>query len=411
MASTLRIAWRNLGRNTRRTLLTLAAIALAQLAVLLVDGLMNGWSVSIMRSLTGPMVGHVQVHAPGWREEQAPDLAIDDLERRLASVRATEGVAEAYARIYAPALVAREVDGRAAMVVGLDVERESSPGGLLEGLAPAGRPHDHVALVGVELARAAGIEVGDELAIVGQGADGSLANDLLTVGGILSTPVEAVNRLGVVTTLETAQEIFVMPDMASEITILGAGSVDEAAALATRVGGRPELAGLEVLPWDVLVPELAAFRGIAGMYGIVVLFIVFIAAAAGVANTMLMATFERRKELGMLLSLGTTPLRLVVMILLEALVLGLLGVAIGSVVGALLVAWQGQVGIDLASIGSADTTSISVYGLTFSGALHPYLTPGDFVPGFVGIVVVSLVAALWPALITARLEPMEAMRS
>lgn len=289
--------------------------------------------------------------------------------------------------------------------------RSSRPGGMLEGLAVEGRPHDRVALVGADLARASGIEVGDELAVVGQGADGSMANDLLTVGGILATPVEAVNRLGVVVALSTAQEIFVMPDMASEITILGAGTIDDAGALGESVRSLPLLAELEVLPWNELSPELAQFRDIGGMYGIVVLCIVFIAAAAGVANTMLMATFERRRELGMLLSVGITPLRLVMMILLEAIILGLLGVVAGSVLGGLLVAWQGHVGIDLATIGSEGATSISFYGLTFSGSLHPFLFLHDYVPGFVGVIVVSVVAALWPAAITARLEPMEAMRS
>jgi ABC-type lipoprotein release transport system permease subunit len=248
MGSTLRIAWRNLGRNVRRTLLALGAIAVAQTAVLAVEGLMNGMTVSILSSLTGPLVGHAQIHAPGWREEQAPDLAIDRLEERLAAVRASPGVRAALPRVYAPALVARDMDGRAAVVVGLDVARESERGGMLESLPLEARPHDRTALVGAELARAAGIEVGDELAVVGQGADGSMANDLLVVGGILSSPVELVNRMGIVVSLEAAQEIFVMPDMASEITLLGTGSIEEADALASRLASIPALADLETLP-------------------------------------------------------------------------------------------------------------------------------------------------------------------
>ncbi|MCZ7685984.1 MAG: hypothetical protein M5U28_47385 [Sandaracinaceae bacterium] len=114
-----------------------------------------------------------------------------------------------------------------------------------------------------------------------------------------------MNRLGVVMPLETAQDTFAMPDMAHEITIRGGGSSEEAPALAALVAA--ELEGLEVLPWRELAPELSAVLDITGYYGLVVLFIVFLAAAAGVANTMLMATFERRRELGMLLSLGTTP--------------------------------------------------------------------------------------------------------
>lgn len=411
MTSTLRIAWRNLGRNTRRTLLALSAIAVAQLAVLAVEGLMNGMTVSIMSSLTGPMVGHAQIHAPGWREEQSPDLTIDRLEERLAAVRATEGVAAALPRIYAPALVAREVDGRAALIVGLDVARESEAGGLLESLPVEGRPHDRTALVGAELARAAGIHVGDELAVVGQGADGSMANDLLIVGGILSTPVEMVNRMGVVVPIETAQEIFVMEDMATEITLFGTGSIEDAGPLAARVARSPEVEDLETLPWNELNPELAGIRDITGLYGIVVMFVVFIAAAAGVANTMLMATYERRRELGMMLSVGVGPGRLVTMIVLEALMLGILGVIVGSALGLALVTYQGHVGIELADMGSAGSENISFYGLTFMGALHPFLEPSDVVPGFVGVIVVSVLAALGPAIGTSRLEPMEAMRS
>jgi ABC-type lipoprotein release transport system permease subunit len=295
------------------------------------------------------------------------------------------------------------------MIVGLDAARESAPGGMLEGLPAEGRPSEHVVLVGAALAREMEIEVGDELAVLGTGADGSMANDLVTVGGLLQTPIDMVNRLGIVMSLDTAQETFAMPDMAHEITIRGTGTSNDAPELAARVGA--ELEDLEVLSWRELAPEAAALLGIAGYYGLVVMLIVFIAAAAGVANTMLMATFERRRELGMLLSLGTTPARLVRMIATEAVLLGLAGVLVGSVIGAALVYWQGQAGIDMMGSDTGRPTNAAIYGISFSSALHPFLRATDFVPGFAGIVVVSILAALGPAISTARLEPMEAMRS
>ncbi|MDQ3033987.1 MAG: ABC transporter permease [Myxococcota bacterium] len=408
--STLRIAWRNLGRSRRRTALALAAIAIAQTAVLLMNGLLNGRGEWMIEAMTGPMMGHAQVHAPAWREEQAPDLVIDRLEERLAAIRGTEGVAQAFARLYAPALAAREVDGHAVIVIGIDPERESGAGGLLEGLPADIRPHDRSVLVGAVLAREAGIEVGDELAVLGQGADGSLANDLVTVAGILRTPVDLINRSGIVMPLAAAQDTFAMPDMAHEITIRGTGSGDDAPALVARLGALEDLDGLEVLPWRELAPELSGMIAMTGIVGLIALLIVFVAAAAGVANTMLMATFERRRELGMLLSLGTTPMRLVRMILAEAVMLGLLGVLAGSVAGGAIVLWQGHVGIPLL-MGSASASEMAVFGLNFSGSFYPYLRAADYVPGFVGVTIVSVLAALWPAIFTARLEPMEAMRS
>jgi putative ABC transport system permease protein len=408
LGNTTRVAWRSLGRNTKRTALALSAIAIAQAAVLVVDGVMNGMVENTATALTGPMLGHVQIHARQWREEQAPDLVIDDLARRLAQVRAVPGVEQAHPRIYAPALVAREVDGHAAMIVGLDVTGESAPGGMLQGLAPRARPSGHRVLVGSSLARDMEIEVGDELALLGTAADGSMANDLVTVSGILHTPIDLVNRMGIVMPLEAAQDTFAMPDMAHEITIRGSSS-DDAPALAARV--RRAQGDLEVLPWRELAPEISAVLDIAGYYGIAVLFIVFIAAAAGVANTMLMATFERRRELGMLLSLGTTPLRLVRMIVTEAVLLGIAGVALGSALGAGLVLWMGHVGINPMASDSGRAGDAAMNGLNFSFAMYPYLRASDFLPGLIGIVVVSVLAALGPAISTSRLEPVEAMRS
>lgn len=409
MGSTIRIALRNLGRSRRRTALALAAIAIAQLGVLAINGMINGRNVWMIDTVTGPLMGHVQIHAPDWREEMASDLVIDDLDAHLAAVRNVDGVAAAYARLYGPVLAAHEIDGYAAVVVGLDPAAEAGPGGLLEGMPAEMLPHERSCVVGHTLARQHGIEIGDELALLGQAADGSFANDLVTVSAILTSPVELVDATGILVTLGTAQEIFVMPDQAHEITIRSSGAGDDAEALAARVGALPELAGLEVLPWRELAPELSAAVQQGAVMGLVVVFIVFVAAAAGVSNTMLMATFERRRELGMLLSLGTTPGRLVRIILVEAVALGLLGVLLGSVLGGLLVLWLHHLGVPLAPGSGSDNAS--AYGVMLNGTLRPYLDLADYVPGLVGVSVVSILAAVWPAAMTSRLEPVEAMRS
>ena len=409
--STFRLAWRNLGRNLRRTALALAAIAIAQTAVLAMDGLMNGWVDTMQESLTGPLMGHAQIHAHERREERAPDLVIEDLEETLANVRATEGVVDAYARIYAPALAARDIDGHAVMIVGIEIAAEAETGGLLQGLPPEGQPEDHGVLIGSILARDAGISVGDEIALLGAAADGSMANDLVTVTGILQTPMDLVNRMGIVMPIGTAQEIFAMPDQAHEINVRGRG-IEHADALAATLLQVEGVEELEVKTWRELAPELSQFLDIADIYGLVVLLVVFLAAAAGIANTLLMATFERRRELGMLLSLGTTPGRLVRIVLLEAVMLGLLGVAIGSIFGTAIVLYQGSIGIDPTALGSSsdESTNMAMYGLDFSTKIFPYLRAQDIVPGFIGIIFVSVMAAVWPAWVTARLEPMEAMR-
>ncbi|MGE0786731.1 MAG: ABC transporter permease [Sandaracinaceae bacterium] len=409
-ASTPRIAWRNLGRNKRRTALAVAAIAVAQVAVLWTDGLMNGWIDATVHALTGPMLGHVQIHAPHWRDRQAIDLSVADVGARLDALRALPEVETASARIYGAALVAEDENARAAMVVGLEPASEAQTG-LLENMSAADLPSGHDVLIGATLARRAHLAAGDEIAVVGQSADGSLANDLFTVKGVLPTPVEEIDRYGVVMALATAQELFAMPDRANEIT-LRVHDPARAPELAARVAVMDGNAGLEVMSYRELAPELTDFVDMAGAYGLIVLILVMIAASAGVANTMLMATFERRGELGMLLAIGATPGRLVRMVLLEAVATGLIGVALGTALGALLVAVQAHTGIDVASLGGSDSGGeLAMYGVNVTGTLYPWLRAEDVVAGFVGVTVVSLVAALWPALATARLEPVQAMRT
>ena len=153
--STFRIAWRSLGRNSRRTALTVFAICLGQFAFVCVAGLLHGYSDALIDAMTGPLVGHVQVHPEGWRDDQAMDLTIEPIEEALASLREDGSVRGLAPRIYGPALAAVGEQGHSVVVVGIDFEAEQAPGGLLEGveLEPAG---DGRALVGSGLARTLG---------------------------------------------------------------------------------------------------------------------------------------------------------------------------------------------------------------------------------------------------------------
>lgn len=409
-SSTLRLAWRNLGRNRKRTGLALAAIGLGQFALLAMSGITRGYTDAMLETVTGPMVGHVQIHAPGWRDEQSLELSVTALAARLDALRENPGVARASARIYAPALVAVTRDAQAAIVLGIDPEAESGPKGLLATAPEGARPGEYRVLVGRALAQSLGVTPGSELAVVGQGKDGSIANDLYTVAGVLPSAIDLVNRQGVLMSLEDAQQLFVMPDEASEI-ILHAARPEAARELAGGVAARPAFAGLEVLPWQDVVPELVAILELADVSSYIVLIFVFVAAAAGVANTMMMATFERLHEFGMLLALGATPARIMRLIVAEAALLGLLGVALGTLLGAGFVAATRGSGLNLAALGGEAAAEATWQGMAIPIHIFPRLAATDVLVGVAAVAVTSLLAALWPAWHAARLEPMEAMRS
>ena len=243
--STLRLAWRGLGRNRKRSALAIAAIGLGQFAFLATAGIMRGYADHYFDSVTGPLVGHVQIVAPGWREERAVDQTLDDVEAMLAAIRGQSQVARAVPRIYAPVLAALDEEGFVGMVVGADPALEGVADGLLGSEELAGLLGDGRVLVGKGLARQHGIEAGAELAVVGQDIDGSIASALYEVAAVVESPVELVNSTGIVAGLQDAQALLRMDDEAHEIAVRlhEAEQIDQAA---DSLGAQPALQGTEI---------------------------------------------------------------------------------------------------------------------------------------------------------------------
>ncbi len=408
--STVRIAWRNLGRNRKRAMLALSAIAVGQFVFLSIAGLMHGYLDLFHASITGPMVGHAQVHAEGWLDDRSIDLTMEDASAALEAIRSDPEVAHATARIYAPVLVALTEEGFMGVVVGVDVASESHDAGLLPGLSSPGTMGRGGVMVGYGFARRYDIEPGAELALVGQDVDGSIASGLFTVTEIISSPVALVNNLGLVMGLDDASDLLAMYDSAHEI-VVHTRDLDTVSATVGRLSALPALAGLEVLTWQEVVPQMVAMFNMIDGFLLVVLLVVFVAAAAGIANTMLMSTFERKHEFGMLLSLGCGPWRLSRMITVEAIILGLVGVAAGTVLGVGLVLITSETGLDYAALGGGQESYEAAYkGLQLSSLVHPRLYASDILAGVVAVFLTSLLSVLWPIARIARLEPMEAMR-
>ncbi len=371
---------------------------------------MNGYSDTFLDSVTGPMVGHIQVHAEEWRDERSLDLVLDDVDTKLAEIRSDPGVANASARIYAPTLAALSEDGFMGIVVGIEAEAETHASGLLPIGTPPGSLEDGNVLVGRGFARRHDITPGMELALVGQDVDGSIASGLFTVVDTVASPVEVVNNLGIVMSLDDARELLAMAEDAHEI-VIHVHDGDEVNETVARLSGAASLLESEVLPWREIVPQLVAMVGMMDSFLTVVLGIVFIAAAAGIANTMLMSTFERTHEFGMLLSLGCGPGRLSRMITVEAVMLGLLGVGLGSALGVILLLATSQSGLDYAALGGGDTYEVAIKGLQLGTLVYPSFHAKDFVFSITAVFLTSLLSVIWPILRIIRLEPMEAIRS
>jgi ABC-type lipoprotein release transport system permease subunit len=413
--TTVHIAWRNLGRNKLRTLLGLGAIALGQFTLVFIDGLMAGSYNQMLQTITGPMIGHVQIHQRQWREERALDLYIDHLAQVEAQLRSVPGVTAVLPRIYAPVLAAsgrktaEPAEAEPALVVGVDVAAEAQDEGLLHAVPPADLPSDGAVVVGKVLANRLGVEAGQELAVIGQDVDGFPVTNLFRIRAIMDSGVDIIKSQGIVMPIAEAGSFFGMPNGAHELIVRGR-EYKQAEALAARLSGLEFLSGYEVLAWRDVVPQMARVIDMKSWIDLIFLAVVFVAAAAGIANTAMTSTFERTHEFGMLLALGAAPGRIVRTVLVESVVLGLAGVLVGSLLGTAAVLVTAQTGINYAALAGSRVEDIAFGGISISYIIYPEFQPRYVAFGVLAVTATSVLASAWPASMAARLQPVEAMR-
>lgn len=409
-----RIGWRNLARNRRRTVLTALGLAVGFFAVVFMIGWMRGITAELVENATSLVSGQIEIHHAEYRPERSLYDTLGgregvDVEAMLRTIDADEAVVAAAPRVYAGGLVSSGEATSAGMFMGVDPEREVALTRFLDELA-AGRlpePGRQELLIGDEMARQLAAGVGDELVLVGSAADGSMANDLYTVSGVFRTGlVEFDARTAVLAIGDLQALIYLDPARIHEIAVATAhpSAADEAAArlAAALDADRREI---EAASWTALNPVLVDYVGLAeSMYWIFIV-IIFAIASFGVANTMLMATFERRREFAVMLALGATPRAIVGTVLSEALAIGLLSLAIGSALTFPLMVWWA----------TAPPSLEWLFGsVTLQGALlEPSLRVGYDAAGWtwsgVGLLLTAFLAALYPAAKAARVPPADTL--
>ncbi|TNF88467.1 MAG: ABC transporter permease, partial [Gammaproteobacteria bacterium] len=318
VALSIRIGWRNLWRNRRRTWLTAGGIAFSVFLVVSFMALQIGQYDVMTENATALMAGHVQVQNREYLEDNRFEDTIENASQVLAAVRATPGVASVAPRVETFALTSGDERSFGAQVLGIDIAAELETvrfvkmlkeGRTLEG------PED--AVLGSVLARNLGAGVGDEVVILGTGKEGGVAAMVLTVVGLLETGMADLDRVLMLAPLDQVQAGFGLEDEVHSLIIraedvaMGPALVDELQSTL------PD--ALEVRNWERVLPELKQgieVDRIGGriMYGIIMALVVF-----SVVNSFIMTVFERTKEFGMLLSIGMRPLRIILMLQWEAL--------------------------------------------------------------------------------------------
>jgi ABC-type lipoprotein release transport system permease subunit len=403
-----RLAWRNIWRQKRRTLITAVAMAGGLAFCLGMVALVEGTYQQMFDQIVTRSVGHVQIHHPDYPSKRAIYETIPEAETLLGELDALPQVQQATARAFGYCLLGSERETLGAQLLGIDPAREAAVTELdrwvVEGdyLRPdqPGR-----LLLGFELAERLSAGVGDELVAVTQAADGSLGNELYTVAGVVNTGNTAQDRGGAFLLTADLQALLALPDQVHEIALLTTDR-DAVAALVAEAGPVAEDRGLLLRSWTEVNPQLSQMLEMGDASTLILLTIIYAVAALGILNTMLMSVFERTRELGVMVAVGLRPLQVVRLVLWETLWLAGVATAIGLPLGLALVAYLVFHGLDL----SAVVGEMSTMGARWDPVMRGAFGLQGLLTTVLGLFFVSMLAAVWPALRAARLQPVVAMR-
>ena len=398
----LRIAFRNTLRQKRRTALTLLTVfggfTLAAISI----GWSDGTYSYIINMFTRNRLGHIEIHEDHYLDRPSIYKRIQNYREIGARIRRIDGV-EAWApRVLSAGLAALKDKTTAVQVIGMDAELEESATGFNKNIvqgAPLSNDTSGKILVGKELARNLKAQLGDGIVIVSQGADGSLANDVFTLGGIVDTGDESMDRMGFYMTLSDAQQFLVTGDEVHEIIVIihNLKHINGITQSIRDSLGDPKL---DVQPWQVFAKSFynAMKADQDGMW--IMLAVIILIVAVGVLNTVLMSVLERRREYGLL---GTRPEQIVKLVLAEVGLIAIGGVILGT-------------GLSIALNWALSIHGISLpITMTYGGAkfTHMYSEVNArslYLPG-VTVFLSAVLVALAPAVKAAATEPAEAMRT
>jgi ABC-type lipoprotein release transport system permease subunit len=399
------IAYRDLGRNRRRSFFSLLAVGLGLALLIVLNGFIAGVVEDALQNSIRLETGHVQLRAESYEAEKVSlrwrDL-LDGPEALAAQAKAMSEVQAAAPVLWASAILSTREESVGLRIFGIDTASS-----LYDPIREAMQTGEYLAaddrsgiLIGKRLADSLGLGAGDKVSLAVVDGDGEGIEGIFTIRGLFSTGVFGYDDGAVFMPLSKAQAFTRTDDHASAVVVLLERQDD-----ADQVAAALQSTGVTVLTWRKL-NELFLQTIETGLsfyvliYGIVILIVAVI-----IANTLLMAVFERIRELGILAALGMKGRQIMLMFFLEAGMLGLAGVAVGIVLGSAGVVYLAQAGIPMGDVGAA------AEGIALGSTITARFDPGGMLSLSFWTMVITLLASLYPAWFAARLEPVAALRT
>lgn len=402
----IKLAWRNIWRNKRRTLITTASIVMAVLLSVWIGALQEGQYDQMIDNTVGTFTGHIQIQHMNYQEESTLDQSFEWNENIREQVQNHERVEAVIPRLESYALAAGNDRSRASFIIGIDVDAEkalSAPDDKIVQGNYFDFNSEKAALIAEGLANFLNLSVGDTLILLGQGFHGMSANAAFHVKGLVQFGIPEMNNNLVYLPLETAQEYYGAFDRVTAGIVMVENPKKVIEVAAELEGQLPELA---VLEWQKIMPELIqaieADRG----SSYIILLIVYMVVGFGIFGTVLMMTAERSYEFGVMIAIGTARLRMSLILILEMLFITLLGIISGIILSLPFVYY-----FHINPLQFSGQAAMAVEDLGMEPFVRLSMDPAIFINQAVIVLIITLIISLYPVLHMRKLQPVQAMRA
>ncbi len=402
MLQLYKMAFRDLGRNRRRSFLSALALAIGLALLLLMAAIVAGEIKASMDSSIKLQSGDLQVRASSYNEDKA-GLAWKDLianpDQVAAQIASLAPVQVATPRLFASGIIAVGDNTAGVRVIGIDPPSAANApyrDGLVSGMFLSADDRQGV-LIGQTLADKFNLKAGETVNLLVNTANGKVDQQPFIVRGIYTTHTPTYDENTVFLPLAKAQAMTQTENHASTIFIL-LKDRDQTDAVAAALQGN----NYQIKTWVQMNDLLVQFQQLSDAYMVVLYLIVLAITATVIVNTLIMSVFERTREIGILAAMGMRGGRIMAMFLAESSLLAVGGIAMGLALGALMVYYATVHGFYIGNYGAS--------GIMLGDTIYAHLTASDTVKLTITAFIISLLAALYPAALAARLEPVDALR-
>lgn len=399
-----KLAWRNIWRNSRRSILVLISAIVGLVAILLYDSLSMGMIHQMLGNQIGSHVTHIQIHKNGFNDNKVIQNNIADALEIRPALEAEKRIKHYSERVLSYGILSSASSASGILLAGVVPEKEVEVTiinqSLEEGRYLSGEKHEIV--IGRKLAEKLEVGLGDKVVAMASSLDGDIGSDVFRVVGIYSTFSSEFDNVHGFVAMENLQEMLDFGERISEIAMLlenANASHQVASALKQSLGEK-----YEVLTYQELLPLLVMQVDVSKQAMFVFYAIIGIAMIFGIINTMLMSVLERIQEFGVLMAVGMKNRRLFSMVMLEALLLGITGTVIGLLLGYLCYLPLASNGVDLRNF----SDGLSALGI--GAIIYPELTMQSILYATLVVPIFSVLGAIYPAIRAVRLNPIRAIR-